>query len=220
MTTAERLGDVRARVARAAERAQRDPASVRLLAVSKTQPALAVREAYDAGQRAFGENYVQELVDKSLALSSLDDLEWHFIGHLQRNKVKEVLRANAVVHTLDSVRLADEIARRSSARVTVFLQVNVAREPQKSGVLPEELATLVAHVRGLDALDLRGLMTIPPDAEPEDARPHFRALRALAVEHGLSELSMGMSADLEVAIEEGATIVRVGTAIFGARGHA
>jgi pyridoxal phosphate enzyme (YggS family) len=221
VSTAARLRDVEARIARAAERAKRDPASVRLLAVSKTQPAALVREAYDAGQRAFGENYVQELSEKALALGALTDLEWHFIGHLQRNKVKDVLRANAVVHTVDSTRLADELARRAgTGRVRMLLQVNVAREAQKSGVLPEELAALVAHVRALPSLELRGLMTIPPDAQPEDARPHFRALRALAVEHALPELSMGMSADLEVAIEEGATIVRVGTAIFGARGHA
>lgn len=225
VTVATRLADVRARVARAAERAKRDPASVKLLAVSKTQPALAVREAYDAGQRLFGENYVQELSEKSLALAALPGLEWHFIGHLQRNKVKDVLRASAVneaglvIHTVDSTRLADEFARRSAdAKVRVLLQVNVAREPQKSGVLPEGLAALVAHVRALPSLELRGLMTIPPDDTPEAARPHFRALRALSEEHGLDELSMGMSADLEVAIEEGATIVRVGTAIFGARG--
>lgn len=218
VTVASRLAEVSARVRTAAERAKRDPADVRLLAVSKTQPALLVREAYDAGQRAFGENYVQELAEKSLALAALPELEWHFIGHLQRNKVKDVLRANSVVHTVDSVRLADEIASRASgARVRVLLQVNVAREAQKSGVLPEQLDALIAHVRGLPKLELRGLMTIPPDAEPEDARPHFRALRELAAANGLPELSMGMSADLEVAIEEGATIVRVGTAIFGAR---
>jgi pyridoxal phosphate enzyme (YggS family) len=220
VSAARRLEEVRARIARAAERAKRDPASVRLLAVSKTQPASAVREAYDAGQRAFGENYVQELSEKSLALAALPDLEWHFIGHLQRNKVKDVLRATAapVIHTVDSTRLADELARRAGdAKVRVLLQVNVAREPQKSGVLPEELPALLAHARTLPSLDVRGLMTIPPDAEPEDARPHFRALRSLAEAHALPELSMGMSADLEVAIEEGATIVRVGTAIFGAR---
>lgn len=215
---AAKLAEVRARIARAAERARRDPAGVALVAVSKMHDASAVRAAYEAGQRLFGENYVQELDEKARALEALPGIEWHFIGHLQRNKVKTVLRARPVVHTVDSTRLASELASRSDARTRVLLQVNVAREPQKSGALPEEVDALVAHVRALPALQLVGLMTIPPEGEPETARPHFRALREMAERHGLSELSMGMSADLDVAIEEGATLVRVGTAIFGARG--
>ena len=216
-TIAEHLAEVRARIAVAAARASRDPAGITLLAVSKTKPADAVEEAYAAGQRAFGENYAQELEEKGTALAHLPGIEWHFIGHLQRNKVKTVLRARPVVHTVDSTRLASELASRSDARTRVLVQVNVAREPQKSGALPEEVDALVAHVRALPALQLVGLMTIPPEGEPETARPHFRALREMAERHGLSELSMGMSADLDVAIEEGATLVRVGTAIFGAR---
>lgn len=219
-TIAARLAEVNARIARAAERAGRDPASVKLVAVSKMHDAAAIREAYDAGQRVFGENYVQELAGKAKELAALTDLTWHFIGHLQRNKVKDVLAANAVVETVDSIRLADEIAKRATpeAPVSVLLQVNVAREAQKSGAAIEELPALIAHVRALPTLALRGLMTIPPATTPEEARPHFRSLRALAAEHALSDLSMGMSADLEVAVEEGATLVRVGTAIFGARG--
>jgi len=211
------LATVRARIARACEAAGRDPASVQLVAVSKTKRAEDVRAAYDAGQRLFGENYVQELHEKAGALAGLDGLRWHFIGHLQRNKAKEVVEVASCIETVDSARLADAIAKRvpAGARLDLMLQVNVAREPQKSGCMPEELAALIAHVRGLDTLALRGLMTVPPaDVDP---RPHFRALRALAAEHGLTELSMGMSADLEDAIAEGATIVRVGTAIFGSR---
>lgn len=219
-TIAARLAEVNARIARAAERTKRDPASVHLVAVSKMHDAAAIREAYDAGQRVFGENYVQELAGKAKQLAALPDLTWHFIGHLQRNKVKDVLATNAVVETVDSIRLAEEIAKRATpeAPVPVLLQVNVAREAQKSGASIEELPALIAQVRALPMLALRGLMTIPPAGTPEDARPHFRALRALAAEHALADLSMGMSADLEVAVEEGATLVRVGTAIFGARG--
>jgi pyridoxal phosphate enzyme (YggS family) len=219
----ERLASVRERIARAAERAGRPAGSVTLVAVSKTKPPEAIREACAAGQRVFGENYVQELLDKREALSDLPDLELHFIGHLQRNKVKDVLRARALVETVDSERLAAELDRRAAAlgvRVPVLLQVNVAREPQKSGCDPDALAALIASVRAMPALELRGLMTIPPLGEaPELSRPHFRALRELAHAH-LGQgawLSMGMSADLEVAVEEGATHVRVGTAIFGAR---
>ena len=213
---AENLAAVRERIARAADRARRDPASVALIAVSKMHDAAAIRAAYEAGQRRFGENYVQELDAKATELAALSDLEWHFIGHLQRNKVKAVLRARPVVHTVDSTRLADELAQRATGgRARVLLQVNVAREPQKSGAAPEELDALVAHARALPALDVLGLMLIPP--ESGDPRPHFRALRALAERHGLAELSMGMSSDLDVAVEEGATLVRVGTAIFGPR---
>jgi pyridoxal phosphate enzyme (YggS family) len=217
---AANLRAVRERIARAAERARRDPSTIALLAVSKLHDAAAIRAAYDAGQRRFGENYAQELDGKREALAApCPDIEWHFIGHLQRKKVKTVLRARPVVHTVDSTRLADELAQRTAPgqRVAVLLQVNVAREPQKSGVTVEELPALVAHVRALERLDLRGLMTIPPEAAPEDARPHFRALRELADTHALAERSIGMSADLDVAIEEGSSIVRVGTAIFGAR---
>ena len=219
---AERLTAVRSRIEAACVRAGRAPDSVVLVAVSKLQPASAVREAYEAGQRVFGENYVQELADKARSLEDLHDLRWHFIGHLQRNKAKDVVRVAHCVETLDSVRLAEALASRASERgrpLEVLLQVNVAREPQKAGCAPEAVPEFVAAVRALDALRLRGLMTVPPASDdPDDARPHFRALRALAEAQGLPVLSMGMSADLEAAIEEGATVVRVGSAIFGRRG--
>lgn len=221
---AERLSEVRARIERATLAAGRAPGSVTLVAVSKTMPPEAIREAYAAGQRLFGENYVQELTDKRAALADLAELELHFIGHLQRNKVKDVLRARATIETVDSERLAEEIARRAEglgARVPILVQVNVAREPQKAGCDPDALPALITRLRALPSLELRGLMTIPPHEEdPERSRPWFRALRELATaELGASAwLSMGMSADLEAAIVEGATHVRVGTAIFGARG--
>lgn len=217
---AARLAEVRGRIAAACARASRPVEGVTLVAVSKTHPVSAIREAYAAGQRVFGENYVQELVEKAEALADLPDVSLHFIGHLQRNKVRDVLRARAVIETLDSARLADELAKRAErVRVPVLVQVNVAGEAQKSGCSVEELPRLIEHVRALPSLELRGLMTIPPlEAEPEANRPHFAALRELARAHSLADLSMGMSADLEVAVEEGATLVRVGTAIFGERG--
>jgi pyridoxal phosphate enzyme (YggS family) len=209
---------IRDNLARVLERIERvKKHEVTLVAVSKTNPASAVREAYEAGQRAFGENYVQELAEKAAAID-LPDLRWHFIGHLQRNKVKHVVEVGALIETVDSDRLAVEIDKRARVKTAILLQVNVGGEGQKSGCTIGELPALIERVRALPALELRGLMTIPPlEASPEANRPLFAKLRALRGEHGLRELSMGMSADLEVAIEEGATIVRVGTAIFGAR---
>jgi len=201
---------------------ERLPAGVTLVAVSKTQPAEAVRQAYAAGQRHFGENYAQEWREKAAALADLPDLVWHFVGSLQTNKVKLLLPAAppraAWIHTVDRPELAREISRRAAQRgapVRVLLEVNVAREPQKAGASPETAAALAAEVAGLPGLELRGLMCIPP-AEG-DPRPHFRALRSLCASLGLPDLSMGMSGDWEAAVEEGATLVRVGTAIFGAR---
>lgn len=219
MSVAERLASVRARIEAAVAAAGREPGSVRLVAVSKRHPPEAIREAHAAGQRIFGESYAQELEAKAAALADLD-LEWRFIGHLQRNKAKVVVGAGAGVDSVDSRRLASALHKRASGEGAVLgvrIQVNVAGEAQKSGVDPAELDSLVAHVGGLDALRLEGLMTIPPAGDPEDARPHFRALVAHAARHGLPVRSMGMSSDLEVAIEEGATEVRVGTAIFGPR---
>lgn len=216
-----RLGAVRERIARACERAGREPSSVRLVAVSKVHGPEMIRAAYDAGQRDFGENYVQEMVGKARALAELRDLRWRFIGHLQRNKAKHVVEVARAVETVDSTRLAEALDRRAraqGARLEVLLQVNVGGEARKSGCAPGEVDALVAAVRGLEALELRGLMTVPPHTgDPEGARPFFRTLRLLAERHALAELSMGMTHDLEVAVEEGATIVRVGTAIFGAR---
>ena len=218
---ADRLSAVHARIARACERARTDPAGVRLVAVSKVHGPDVIREAYAAGQRDFGENYVQEMVDKASALSDLADLRWRFVGHLQRNKAKHVVGVAGAVETVSSAKLAEELdkrARSAARRLEVLLQVNVGGEQQKSGCAPEELADLVAAVRACASLDLRGLMTVPPHTDdPEGARPYFRELRALAEAHALADLSMGMSHDLEIAIEEGATIVRVGTAIFGPR---
>lgn len=220
---AKRLASVRAEIARAAEGAKRDPASVRLVAVSKLHPASAIREAYEAGQRDFGENYAQELVQKAGELSDLPDLRWHMIGHLQSNKARLLAPHIAMIHTIDSAKLAAELGRRIEAlgrTLEALVEVNVARDPNKSGCDPADLPSILEAVRAEGALTLRGLMTMPPFTEdPEGARPSFSRLREVrdAAGEGLPELSMGMSHDLRVAIEEGATIVRVGTAIFGER---
>ena len=212
MSVGERLRALRARL----------PPRVTLVAVSKTHPPEAVREAYAAGQRDFGENYAQEWRDKAAALADLPDLVWHFVGSLQTNKVKLLLGAAppraAWVHTVDREELARELSKRATARgagVKVLLEVNVAREPQKAGCAPEEVPRLAAAVGALPGLELRGLMCIPP-AEGDPA-PHFSWLAGCAARHGLAGLSMGMSGDFEVAVAHGATRVRVGTAIFGAR---
>jgi len=208
VTVAERLARVRSLV----------PPGVTLVAVSKAQPAAAVREAHAAGQRHFGENYVQEWREKAEALSDLGDLSWHFVGSLQTNKVKYLVGRVGLIHTVDRLDLAGEISRRSAqkgAATRVLVEVNVAGEAGKAGCAPAEAPALVEAVRALPGLDLRGLMCIPP-AEG-DPRPHFRTLRALRDRLGLADLSMGMSGDYPAAIEEGATIVRVGTAIFGER---
>lgn len=221
-TIAGRLAEVRGRIAAAAARAGRPAESVTLLAVSKTKSEALIREAYAAGQRDFGENYVQELCAKAAALSDLPDLRWHLIGPLQRNKVKQVVPVAALVHTVDRPALAEEIEKRAAAAgrtVPVLIEVNVGGEASKAGCPPFGVAALAGVVRAMPHLSLRGLMTIPPDTEDrEQARPFFAALRALRDQIGeLSELSMGMSHDFEIAVEEGATIVRVGTAIFGSR---
>jgi pyridoxal phosphate enzyme (YggS family) len=210
------LVDVRARIEAACARAGRDPKSVTLVAVSKTKPIELLREAMQAGQRSFGENYAQEFRDK---FETEPDLDWHFIGALQTNKVKYVAGKAALVHTCDRLALAQELSKRAARNPAkeqrLLLEINIGREPQKAGVLPEEAPALLEQVRALPKLRCDGLMCIPP-AEG-DPRVHFRALRELAARLALPELSMGMSADYEAAIEEGATIVRVGTAIFGAR---
>jgi PLP dependent protein len=221
---AENLAGVRERMARACERARRDPASVKLVAVSKVQPVEAIREALEAGQRAFGENYAQELREKGEAIGEGPAVEWHFLGALQTNKVKMVVGRAALVHTCDRPSLAQELNKRAAALGTVqrvLVEVNLAEEAQKGGIAPGELASFVEGVRNLPSLRCEGLMCIPP--ADDDPKKHFRRLRDLRDElHGrtgllLPELSMGMSADYEAAIEEGATIVRVGTAIFGER---
>ena len=226
MSVAENLAAVRARVDRAARDSGRDPGGVRLVAVSKTKPVEAIREAYAAGQRDFGENYVQELQEKAAALGDLPDLRWHMIGHLQRNKAKVVAKLASCLHTLDSVRLAEELGKRAAEarrELDVLVEVNVGGEAQKSGCAPEELALVLAAAEAAPRLVLAGLMTVPPHTEdPAGARPFFDRLVALRDAHGgsarLPELSMGMTHDLEHAVAAGATWVRVGTAIFGERG--
>lgn len=224
---AANLQAVRSRIEGAAIAARRDPATVALLAVSKTWPADAVREAAAAGQGAFGENYVQEGVDKAAELGGLN-LEWHFIGPLQSNKTRAVANAFAWVHSVDRLKIAERLSAQRDVHLpplNVCIQVNVSGEDSKSGVAPDEARSLAHAVAALPRLRLRGLMCIP---EPTDdaalLRSRFATLRtlkdALVVDGlALDTLSMGMSHDLEAAIVEGATIVRVGTAIFGTRTH-
>jgi pyridoxal phosphate enzyme (YggS family) len=219
-TLATRLGAVRERIARACAAAGRDPAGVRLLAVSKFHSVELIRAAYALGQREFGENYAQELATKADQLADLPELRFRFIGALQRNKIKLLAPLGCAIETLSNVKSAQALHKHAAelGRVLeVMIQVNVSNEPQKSGVAPAELALLAAEVRALSALKLTGLMAIPEADAPEAARASYRSLRALAESEGLSELSMGMSDDLEIAISEGATRVRVGTAIFGPR---
>jgi PLP dependent protein len=234
MTRAQAIADglarVRERIAAAERAAGRAPGSVRLLAVSKKMTAGDVRAAMAAGQRAFGENYAQELRDKRAALAQ-DPMvpptlpEWHYIGPLQSNKVKYVAGQVALVHTVDSGALLEAIEARAVPQACL-VQVNVAAEAQKRGIAPTELPALLDRFATMSHVTCAGLMVIPPFTEsPDQARPHFAALRALREREAaiarphveLRELSMGMSGDLEVAIAEGATIVRVGTAIFGGR---
>jgi len=219
---AARLAAVRERVAAACRRAKREPSSVELIAVSKLQPPEAIRAAYAAGHRVFGENYAQELRDKAKALADLRGLRWHAIGPLQTNKAKYVAQAAHAFHALDRREVAEELSRRRTGEPLVcFLEVNVAGEASKSGVAPDAAGRLLEEVRALPGLAIAGLMAMPPlHADPEASRPAFRQLRALGERLGLSELSIGSTSDFEVAIEEGATHVRVGTAIFGERARA
>ena len=213
------LERVRERVAQAAERAGRRSADVLLIGVSKTVDIERIRLALAAGLTALGENRVQEAKAKVEALGH--PVPWHLIGHLQTNKARDAVAVFDVVHSVDRLELARELERRASAGqrvLDVLLEVNLGREPAKSGVEPDALGALLDGLAGLAHLRPRGLMAIPPVAEsPEQTRRWFQTLRGLGERHGLPELSMGMSADYEVAIEEGATMVRVGTAIFGAR---
>ncbi|HEV2115495.1 MAG TPA: YggS family pyridoxal phosphate-dependent enzyme [Terriglobales bacterium] len=227
----ENLAAVRERIAAAARHAGRRPEEIALMAVSKTFPPAVIREAYEAGQRLFGENRVQEFAEKAAALSVLAGVEWHLIGHLQSNKAAKAAELFSAVDSVDSLRLAEKLnaaAQKANKRLSVLIEINVGGEAAKSGVAPDspELEQLLAAVPQLTALQFRGLMTIPPFTEdPQQARPFFRRLRELrdqiAARHlpgvSLDGISMGMSHDFEVAIEEGSTCVRVGTAIFGER---
>jgi pyridoxal phosphate enzyme (YggS family) len=225
---ADRLAGVRARIAAAARSAGRDSSSVLLVAISKTFPLDLVREAYDAGQRDFGENRVQEALDKTAASADLP-LRWHLVGHLQSNKARRAAQAFATIQSIDSVdllRKVDAGAAESGASPELLIQVDVAREATKFGVQPADVPPFFEAGARLRAARVVGVMTLPPYPEtPEDSRPWFKRLRELREEWlaagvpaaMLRELSMGMSGDFEIAIQEGATIVRVGTAIFGRR---
>ncbi len=225
---ADRVAAVRERIARAAERASRPPGSVTLVAVSKTFPAESVRDAFAAGVRHFGENRVQEATEKIEALSALRPagLRWHLIGHLQSNKARKAASLFDVIQSVDSAALAERVAgaaEESGRTLPVLVQVDLAGEEAKSGVPAEGLPEALERMRPLEGLRVSGLMVLPPYLEAEDVRPYFRRLRVLRDEmadRGLldgHDLSMGMSHDFEVAVEEGATLVRVGSAIFGAR---
>lgn len=229
MNIARALETQNQRIQEALQRSGRASDAARLLAVSKKQPIDAIREAYAAGQRDFGENYAQELAEKAEALESLPGIRFHMIGHLQSNKAKLMARFAHSIQSVDSSALATELAKQvrdkrppSMPKLEVLIEVNIGREPQKHGALPEAVGPLIEAIQAAEGLVLRGLMCIPPDAATaEDSRPFFRALGELRTSLGgielLPELSMGMSRDAEIAVEEGATWVRIGTAIFGER---
>lgn len=216
---APRLAAVRMRIKQVCERADRAPSEVTLIGVSKTHRAEAIAAAVRAGLLDIGENRLQEAAPKIDAVhEGALRPRWHFIGHLQRNKARAALDLFDIIHTVDSERLAQMIDEHAATPVQVLLEVNVAGEPSKFGVSPTDVPALVERIRRLTNIDLIGLMTVAPQVrDPEDARPVFRALRELRDGTGLRELSMGMTDDFEVAIEEGSTFVRVGRAIFGAR---
>jgi len=223
----DNLTKIQERMFAATRRAGREPDSVRLVAVTKRVPMERIHEAMDAGQHLFGENYLQEGREKIKALAG--NAQWHFIGHLQTNKIKSAAELFDMVETIDSIKLAGHLEQslsRQQKRMPVLVQVNIGRENQKSGVMPEKAEALIRGIRLFPHLEVRGLMAMPPFfADPEAVRPYFRSLRILGEElltkglfcHPGLELSMGMSNDFEVAIEEGATLIRVGTALFGER---
>ena len=225
----ENLNQVRENIKAACEAAGRDPKEVTLIAVSKTKPVHMLQEAYDAGARVFGENKVQEITDKYPQLPK--DIQWHMIGHLQRNKVKYLIGKVVLIHSVDSLRLAEQIeheAAKADIVMPVLIEVNVAEEESKFGTTSEAAMQLVEAVSKLPHIKIRGLMTIAPFTDnPEDNRIYFRKLKQLSVDIksknidnvDMDELSMGMTGDYEVAIEEGATMVRVGTGIFGKRNY-
>ena len=222
------LEAIRQRIKAACDRSDREPNSVTLLAVSKTHPPETVKAAADCGQLFFGENKVQEARAKIPLCPGR--LRWHFIGHLQSNKCREAVELFGMIQSVDSVALAQELNRRAeqaAKTLPILLEVNVAGEASKFGYAPEQLLAELKAINALPRLEVQGLMTVPPwTPEPETARPHFRRLRELKEQAEtvlgapLPHLSMGMSGDFEIAIEEGATIVRLGTALFGPRGKA
>jgi len=224
----QRLEDIRERIRRAAESCNRDPDSIRLVAVSKTVPAETVKDAIEAGATILGENYVQEAREKFDKLVHYP-VSWHFIGHLQSNKAKYAVRLFDLIHSVDSLKLAralDKEAQKVEKIQLILVQVNISGEDTKSGISAEEIPGLISEISQLKNLSIKGLMTMPPYFyQPEKVRPYFAALRELrdrlkeqAVPNvSMDELSMGMTGDFEVAVAEGATLVRIGTAIFGER---
>lgn len=226
MSSTESLTRVRDRIQTAAREAGRDPETIRLLAVGKSRPAEALRRLAEAGQRDFGENYVQEALDKIAALSDQGQLIWHFIGPLQSNKTRAVAEAFQWVHSVDRLKIAKRLSAQRPEQLpplNICIQVNISEEAQKAGIAPSETAALAAACAELPRIRLRGLMCLPaPAPDAESQRPAFRQLRALQDAlirqgHTLDTLSMGMSADLEAAILEGSTLVRIGSALFGPR---
>ncbi len=225
----ENLAQVRENIRKACERAGRPPKEVTLISVSKTKPVPMLEEAYAAGSRDFGENKVQEIMDKYPQLPG--DIRWHMIGHLQRNKVKYIVDKVSLIHSVDSLRLAQEISSQAGKKqvdVDILLEVNIAGEESKFGIAREDAIRLVQEAAALPHIHVKGLMTIAPFvSDPEDNRQYFRQIRELSVDIeqknidnvNMSVLSMGMTGDYMVAIEEGATMVRVGTGIFGERNY-
>lgn len=225
----ENLKQVEENISKACEKAGRKREEVTLIAVSKTKPVSMLSEVYDCGIREFGENKVQEICDKRDELPS--DIHWHMIGHLQRNKVKYIVRDVALIHSVDTYRLAEEIniqAKKINRIVPILIEVNIAGEASKFGISAEETKQLVEEISKLNNLQIQGLMTIAPFVEdPEENRPYFQKIRELSVDIArenidnvsMDILSMGMTGDYMVAVEEGATMVRVGTGIFGARNY-
>ena len=213
----ERLEQVEERIRNAARRAGRPREAITLIAVTKKFPAAVLREAYDLGLRKFGENYVQEFEGKHPALADLADAEFHLIGHLQSNKAKTAAEIFQVIQTVDSEKLARRLDQ-AGKPLEVMIEVKLSEEEAKAGAGPEELPALIEAIRGCAKLRLTGLMTMPPwNDDAEVTRPYFRRLAELGRKHSLGKLSMGMSHDLEAAIEEGATHIRIGTALFGPR---
>ena len=231
MSIPENIAELQSKIAQSAKRAGRSPSDIALMAVTKTHPPERIREAYESGLRLFGENRVQEFSGKASALADLHQAEWHMIGHLQSNKAAKTAELFSAVDSVDSLKLVEKLdaaARTSNKKLPVLIEINVGAEAAKSGVALDspELEDLLQAAPRLEALEFRGLMTVPPfTADPEGARPYFRKLRALRDKIAtrnlpaitLEVLSMGMSHDFAVAIEEGSTRIRIGTAIFGER---
>lgn len=227
---AENLAQVQKNINESCSKINRDPNEVTLIAVSKTKPVEMLKEAYDAGARVFGENKVQEIVDKYDQMPS--DVKWHMIGHLQRNKVKYIVDKVAMIHSVDSLRLAETIEKEAAKKaviVPILIEVNVAQEESKFGLKPEEVLPLIEQIADFSHIRIKGLMTIAPYVDnAEENREIFRELKKLSVDIAakninnvpMSVLSMGMTGDYMVAVQEGATMVRVGTGIFGARNYA